>query len=212
MRYFLLFSLALTSVQARSSVILNTNPGGTPQTLGFTFGTYGQGVAVGENTTLHQIGIWIGSPAGGTAEFQIWDGSNSTLLYSQTKYIAAASGTELILSDPFSFELSAGNTYYFDVIGPYSRFGDQELGFVPGTTAATQNHLTPVWPNSVYLAASQPSGFAQGNGFTLPIELIGTQQVGHLRGDASDPAVPEPGTIGLAAFGCMALAAIRRSV
>jgi hypothetical protein len=213
--FFLLLSLPLLHA---SSILLNTNGGETPQTLGFTFGTYGQGVYVGKNTTLAQIGIWIGSPAGGPAEFQIWNGSNSTLLFSETQNVDAYSGTELLLSTPFSFALDAGNTYYFDVIGPYSSYGDQELGFIPGTSAETQHHLAPVWPNSVYLGANQPSGFAQGS-FTLPIELIGTEGRNHglstdpPGGDPPDPpAAPEPGTLGMVALGCATAVAVKRSI
>jgi hypothetical protein len=198
------------------TVLLNSNGSGTPQTLGFTFGTYGQGVYVSTDTTLNQIGIWIGNPAGGTAEFQIWNSTNTTLLYSKTQEVAAFSGTELLLSKPFSFKLVAGNTYYFDVIGAYSKYGDQELGFIPGTAAQTQNGLALVWPNSVYQGPTQPSGFAQGS-FTLPLELIGTQGKGD-RGrltasnkavespcGSNDAPVPKPATIGLIALGCAAV-------
>lgn len=204
MRYFLsfLFQFLLFLQGAHASeILLNTNGSGTPQTVGLTFGTYGQGVSVGTDTTLTQIGIWVGNPARGTAEFEIWNGSNTTLLFSETQMVDPASGTELLLSMPFTFNLMAGNTYYFDVIGPYSSSGDQQLGFIAGTAAETQDNLTPVWPNSVYLGPTQPAGFAQGS-FTLPLELIGTQGAAN---------VAEPGTVGLMALVCAALAIGRRS-
>ncbi|HUA83618.1 MAG TPA: PEP-CTERM sorting domain-containing protein [Bryobacteraceae bacterium] len=206
MRYFLFF--ILLSIAHASSILLNTSGSGTPQTLGITFGTYGQGVSVSANTTLTQIGIWIGDPASGSADFEIWDSTNSSLLFSQTDTVAAASGIELLLSDPFSFDLSAGNTYYVDVIGPYSNYGDQQLGFIPGAAAQTQNGLSLVWPNSVYFGPSQPAGFAQGTGFTLPLELIGTQS--QADPDPDPPSVPEPATLALAGFGCAALIALKK--
>jgi hypothetical protein len=200
-RYFVYFVL-LSSAQA-SSILLNTSGNGTPQTIGITFGTYGQGVSVATNTTLTQIGIWFGNPDSGTADFQIWDSTNTSLLFSQTETVDAASGVELLLSDPFSFNLIAGNTYYVDVIGAYSKSGDQQLGFIPGTAAQTQNGLSLVWPNSVYFGPSQPAGFAKGTGFTLPMELIGTQT------QADPSSVPEPSTLALAALGCLALMALK---
>jgi hypothetical protein len=63
----------------QGGALLNSSGSGTQQTLGFAFGTYGQGVYVSTNVTLNRIGIWIGSPAGGTAEFQIWNSANTTL-------------------------------------------------------------------------------------------------------------------------------------
>jgi hypothetical protein len=201
MRYFPAF--LLLSIAHGSSILLNTTSG-APQTIGITFGTYGQGVSVATDTTLTQIGIWVGDPASGSADFQIWDASNTTLLFSETQPVDETSATELLLSDPFSFDLVAGSTYYFDVIGAYSKSGDQQLGFIPGTAAQTQNGLSLVWPNSVYFSASQPGGFAQGSSFTLPMELIGTQ------GQSDPPSVPEPATLILVALGCAALVALKK--
>jgi hypothetical protein len=204
MRYLLGFLLVNSTFA--SSILLNTNGSGTPETLGLTFGTYAQGVSVDENTTLTQIGIWVESPSTSSADFQIWSGTSTTPLFSETQTVAASSGTELLLSDPLSFTLTAGNIYYFDVLGPYSGgpiHAVQDLGFIPGQIPQTQNNLTLVWPASPSESPTIGPGIAIAAGFTLPLELIGTQTDPVMAWDPPD--APEPATFGLIALGCAVL-------
>ena len=215
MRFLSLLAVALTSASG-SSILLDTTGGASPGSVQLTFGTYGQGVYVGTDTTLTQIGIWVASPAAGSADFQIWDGSNTDLLFSETQSVAAGIPLSVLLSTPFSFDLGAGQTYYFDVFGPYGiskgpgdPSGGQTLGFIAGTGAPSQNNLTPIWPNSVYLGPSDPGGIG-GSSFTLPLELIGSQTPIDA-GPPSDPPTPEPATFVLMALGCALLILLKRA-
>ena len=110
--------LMLTSVIANAStILLDTTGGATPSATGFTSGSVGQGVLVNTSTTLTQFGMWVGSLDGGKADFQIWDSTFLSPLLNDIE-ITSPGSFSLVLTGTFSLQLQAGQTYYFDVVGP----------------------------------------------------------------------------------------------
>lgn len=155
----------------------------------------GEGVSVGVTTDLTQIGFYMAMPSGGDAKFMIWDGDidgSSNLLYSQTISVSASSTVALVLSDPFSFTLNSGSTYYFGIIG------DNELWvsyFYP-TIEMTLNGpslMSLVNPNSNYSDFNNPT-IAGDGATTIALALIG-----------GTSEIPEPGTFVLLGIGLGAL-------
>ena len=83
----------------------------------------------------------------------IWNGDNSSLLFSQTIPVAAGGSglaTNYLLSDPFSFTLNAGNTYYFGVVGST----DVSIGGHTPVTSTTMNGLTSLASGQAYYTLS----------------------------------------------------------
>ena len=197
-KYTYLFAAAMTFFAATNlsaSVLFDTGVGSsfTPRTSDGP----GQGVSVGVNTTLTQIGFYMDAPTADNVKFLIFDGTNSTLLFSETQPLAASNNISLVLSNPFSFDLLAGNTYYFGVISDNA----ENVSYIFPPTSSTQNNLSLVNPNSNYGNFASPT-FDGLAGATIALELVGTQ---------GTSATPEPGTlVSISGAGLLALAAAYR--
>jgi hypothetical protein len=101
---------------AQASLLFDAGAGNGATSRGADSGM-GTGVSVSTTTTLSQMAMSIDMPNGGDIKYMIWDGTDSTLLFSETQAVAASGTTSYVLSTVFSFTLNAGNTYYFGVIG-----------------------------------------------------------------------------------------------
>jgi hypothetical protein len=87
----------------------------------------GQSVAVSTTTTITDMGFYLNLPNGGDVKFMIWDSSDSNLLFSSVLSGVSASGSQSwVYSDPFSFTLNAGQTYWFGVIAD----NNADIGFI----------------------------------------------------------------------------------
>jgi hypothetical protein len=137
----------------------------------------GTGVSVSTTTTLTQMAISLAMPNGGDIKYMIWDGTDSTLLFSETQAVAASGGTSYVLSSLFSFTLNAGSSYYFGVIGD----NNLNVDYIFPATSVTQNGLTTSNAgNTNYTSFANPTPNG-GGGVTVTLQLYGDQT-----------AVPEP--------------------
>ena len=151
----------------------------------------GQGVNVATNTTLTNIGFYSATPSGGNVKYMIWNGTNSTLLFSIVGTTTTGSTPTLNFSPDFSLDLLAGNTYYFGIISD----SPLDVGF-SFFGSVSQSGLTATGNNSNYTNYATPS-FVGTGGANINLVLLGTQAAG---------AVPEPATwmmmlIGFGAIG-----------
>jgi len=151
----------------------------------------GQLVNVATNTSLTNIGFYSATPNGGNVKYMIWDGTNSTLLFSIVGTTVTGSTPTLTFSPDFTFNLLAGSSYYFGIISDSAL----DVGIInTGAITLTQNGLTATGSNSNYSNFASPT-FA-GNAFaSINLVLLGSQG-----------AVPEPATwmmmlIGFGAIG-----------
>lgn len=180
------------NVPAKATLILDTGPG-TFTTMRASDSGPGQGVAANQNVTITQMAMDLNLPNGGDIKYMIWDVTNTTLLYSQILTIAPSSTPTFVLSNPFSFNLSAGQTYYFGVIA------DNNLtvsAFFPAETLS-ENGLTLVNPNSNYANFSSPT-FSSFGAASITLQLYsGTTTV-----------TPEPASCALLA-GALGILALR---
>jgi hypothetical protein len=151
----------------------------------------GQHVNVGTNTTLTSIGFYSATPNGGNVKYMIWDGTNSTLLFSIVGTTVTGSSPALTFSPDFTYNLLAGSSYYFGIISDSAL----DVGIInSGAITLTQNGLTATGVNSNYTNYASPA-FANLAGASINLVLRGTQG-----------AVPEPATwlmmiIGFGAIG-----------
>lgn len=150
----------------------------------------GQLVTVGTATTLTNIGFYSATPAGGNVKYMIWDGTNSSLLFSIVGTTVTGSTPTLTYSPNFTFNLLAGNSYYFGIISDSAL----NVGFTFPATIVSQNSLTATATNSNYSNFALPTPSASGLA-SINLVLLGTQG-----------AVPEPATwammiIGFGAIG-----------
>jgi hypothetical protein len=151
----------------------------------------GQRVDVGTNTTLTSIGFYSATPNGGNVKYMIWDGTNSTLLFSIVGTTVTGSTPTLTFSPDFTFNLLAGSSYYFGIISDSAL----DVGTInTGSITLSQNGLTATGSNSNYANYASPTlvGIASAS---INLVLRGTQG-----------AVPEPATwammiIGFGAIG-----------
>lgn len=149
----------------------------------------GQSVVVATNTTLTNIGFYSATPSGGDVKYMIWDGTNSSLLFSIVGTTVTGSTPTLTYSPDFSFDLLAGNTYYFGIISE----SPLDVGFSFYGTVS-QSGLTATGNNSNYTNFASPA-FVNIAAANINLVLLGTQG-----------AVPEPATwammiIGFGAIG-----------
>lgn len=117
----------------------------------------GQGIAVSNNITVTDFAFYANMPNGGDAKFMIWDGTNSSLLFSQTVSSIAASNTQSwIDSGPMSFSLTGGNRYYFGLIADSAI----DIGFVFPPITYSSNGLTALQNgNSNYANFAAPTAY-----------------------------------------------------
>jgi hypothetical protein len=119
------FACAALAPSARAALIFDLSPNNGTTSRPANYGP-GQGVVVSTTTTITQMAMDLDMPNGGDIKYMIWDGTNSTLLFNQTLPVSASSTLSFVLSDPFSFTLNAGSTYYFGVIGD----DDLDVGYI----------------------------------------------------------------------------------
>jgi hypothetical protein len=157
----------------------------------------GQSVAVSTTTTITDMGFYLNLPNGGDVKFMIWDSSDSNLLFSSVLSGVSASGSQSwVYSDPFSFTLNAGQTYWFGVIAD----NNADIGFIAPEYSYSANGLSAVFNNSNYTSFSTPS-YSGGGGAEIGLRLDG--------GETPTPT-PEPSSIGLLGMGLASLAGIAR--
>jgi hypothetical protein len=162
-------------VQAQAVTIFDLSPSNNTTFRGSGSGP-GQGVSVTQSVTITGFQFFANLPSGGNAKFMIWNGTNSTLLFSQTETFAA-SGTEAwIDSGSISFNLVAGDTYWFGIIANNAI----DVGYLFPPNAYSANGLTAVSTgNSNYLNFNSPSfnGYAMAN-IALRLEAVPGPVVG----------------------------------
>ena len=158
---------------------------------------FGHLISVASNTTVTQFGFWgrFNTQQTTVTRLSILSGDGSTQLYSQAKTIGFGFEQTLVLTDPFSVNLLAGQSYYF-VFGVAGLGLD--LNIDSYAQGLTQNGLT---------LGNRISRFSWTD--NSPFPGLGTDGVIGLqiRGTST---VPEPGTYVLLATGLAALFVVRR--
>jgi hypothetical protein len=143
----------------------------------------GQGVSVSTTTDLTQFAMFLESPNGGTIKYMIWNADNTALLLSDVVSVPTSITPEWVLSDPLSFSLASGSTYYFGAIQDANTA--LVVPFFNPAFGVTQNGLSALdTGNSNYEDFLSP-GFTSIAGASLPLRLFGTQ-------GSVGPSVPEP--------------------
>jgi hypothetical protein len=161
----------------------------------------GQGVSVSQNTTITSFSFFADMPNGGDLKFMIWDSTNSNMLLSQVVSVGASNSLGWISSGALSFNLLAGDTYYFGIIGD----NNLDVGFIFPTVAYSSNGLTAL-----------SNGNSNYDNFSNPVvqSQLASAEIA-LRIDGVTSAVPEPSTwammlLGFAGVGYVSFRQARR--
>lgn len=172
-----------------SAQLLNTGVGSFTSSGAAGEGV-GEGVDVSRATTLTQFGFYLGTPNAATSlKYLIYDATTNALVYTQTKTLAAATADNtLVLSNPFSFALLPGRTYYFGIVANNAL--DVSYNYVGGTPLSS-NGLTLDDPNIVFSGFDTPTTDLSTAGASIALALYGTQA----------STVPEPGSLLLVTLG-----------
>ena len=162
--------------RSRAELLLDTGTATTsstvrdPGSIGF-----GQGVSAATTTSLTQFAMFLESATGGNVKYMIWNGTNSSLLLSDIVPLTPSNSPEWILSDPLSFTLNSGDTYYF---GAIQDANTQIIApFFSPPTSVTQNGLTTLdTGNSNYEDFLSPI-FSSLAGGAFPLRLYGAEAI-----------------------------------
>jgi len=160
-----------------STIVLDTGPGNV-----ITYRTsdsgLGQPVLASDAITITGMAMDLFMPAGGDIQYMIWNNTNSVLLFSEEQAVAASNTPVFVQSAPFSFNLSAGDIYYFGVISDNSL----NVQYITPSVPVTQNGLTALLTgNSNYVNFGVPT--YSGPGFVeVALQLYGSD----------DASAPEP--------------------
>ena len=141
-----------------STIIFNTGPGDAityrPADSGL-----GQPILALNAMTISGMAIALAMPNGGDIKYMIWDSTNSVLLFSEEQAVAASTTPVFVQSEPFSFSLVAGNTYYFGVIGD----NNLNVQYITPSRPVTQGGLSAVLTgNSNYVDFTTPTPGSPG--------------------------------------------------
>jgi hypothetical protein len=201
MRYGCVCALLTLSFSLHADLLLNTGAGNfvtsRPQSGGLFQGT-GTEVSVATTTTLTGMAMDLDMPSGGMIKYMIWDGTDTSLLFSETQTLAASSTLTFVQSTPFSFTLLAGNSYFFGVISNATSDGSFNISDFFPPDIVTQNGLSTVCCNSNYNNFASPTTTSGGSA-TIALELFGTQA-----------SVPEPNSVILMSTMLLAVAFLAR--
>jgi len=198
MRGFCLLTLIGLAFRAApcqaSTIVLDTGPGNVI-TYRLANSGLGQPVLASDAITITGIAMDLAMPDGGDIQYMIWNSTNSALLFSEEQAVAASSTPVFVQSEPFSFNLEAGDTYYFGVIGD----NNLEVQYITPSAPVTQNGLTALSTgNSNYVNFAAPT--YSGPGFVeVALELYGSE----------DAQTPEPASWLTVFSGVIAVAFLR---
>ncbi len=199
-KVFLLIALAVFGLAANATAAIVFDLSPTNNTTFRSAGDGpGQGVEVGTTITITDMAFFLDMPSGGDLKFMIWDDDNSDLLFSTVLSGVAASETQdWVYSDPFSFTLQAGQTYWFGIMATSA----VHVGYIFPPFDYSANGLTAITTgNSNYLDFNTPYFDGYG-GAAIGLRLVGGGE-----------SVPEPGTIALMGAAFLLLAgALRRKL
>jgi hypothetical protein len=193
-------ALGALAAPAQASTIFDLSPTNGTTSRGSDSGP-GQGVSVSTTTTITGFSFYANLPGGGDAQFMIWDGTNSTLLFDQADPFAASGTPNWIgTSGNINFTLDAGNTYWFGIIAD----SPIDVGYIFPPVAYSSNGLSAVTTGNVnYITYAVP---------TFDPSNPGSAEIG-LQISGSTSAIPEPSTwaMGLAGFAFIAALGWRRN-
>lgn len=160
-----------------------------------------QRVLATKTTQITSFGFWIGTfslPV--DFKFMIWDDAGANLLFQQVRNVASVPTGTLVLTNPMSFTMVAGQTYDFAILGD----GNYDVSYFFPTINLTQNGLTLVNNNRNYGPYASP--VYQGEaGATIALQINGTQPAPNVPPPTVPTTVPEPSSVVLLAAGIAGL-------
>jgi len=171
--------LAILTIPSQAGMIVfDTGIGNATSFRPSDFGA-GQPILVMDCTIITNMAMQVAMPNGGNIEYMIWNASNSVLLFSEEQAVAASTTPDFVVSSSFSFDVLAGDTYFFGVIGDNNLY----IQYITPSKPITQNGLTALLTgNSNYQDFKMPAvvkpGFVE-----IPLQLYA---------EAAEQQTPEP--------------------